>query len=383
MHKSLNTYVIKVLVVTLTISILTGCSMSKEYNYIYTNKEILSPFWKSEVMYNESVLMIKDGDSLPSGTLLFPAKKIISVRDSSLRKEYVQGEDYTYSDGVITLIDGAKVPYLTTRQLLGEGVPTNVVCMSSSKTETNRVLFTETPYIVEKQLAVTYVHDQSSNDIEFSEYSEELLPISIAQLKAKEKMKILVYGDSIATGCNSSKVLGVEPFTPTWPELVKIGLEEHYGATIALTNSAVGGTISDWGARNVSSLAAPHKPDLAIIAFGMNDGTGKVPAEDYKLNIKSIMDSIKEENPATEFVLISPIMANPDSDYAGTQDQYISVLKELENTGVAVVNMTEVHKEFLKTKHYTSMTGNNINHLNDFIARVYAMNILSLLVEYK
>ena len=37
----------------------------------------------------------------------------------------------------------------------------------------------------------------------------------------------------------------------------------------------------------------------------------------------------------------------------------------------------------LKTKKYLDVTGNGINHPNDFIVRFYAMNLVNLFVDYK
>ena len=47
----------------------------------------------------------------------------------------------------------------------------------------------------------------------------------------------------------------------------------------------------------------------------------------------------------------------------------------------AVANLTQLHRDILATgKRYRDMTGNNINHPNDFIARAYAQVILKTLV---
>ena len=43
--------------------------------------------------------------------------------------------------------------------------------------------------------------------------------------------------------------------------------------------------------------------------------------------------------------------------------------------------MTGVHKELLNHKSYQDMTGNNINHPNDYLIRWYAQFISGLLVQ--
>ena len=37
----------------------------------------------------------------------------------------------------------------------------------------------------------------------------------------------------------------------------------------------------------------------------------------------------------------------------------------------------------LETKNYYEIAGNNVNHPNDFIHRVYAMNILSAMLDFE
>ena len=41
--------------------------------------------------------------------------------------------------------------------------------------------------------------------------------------------------------------------------------------------------------------------------------------------------------------------------------------------------MTGMHHALLKRKLFRDMTGNNVNHPNDFLARVYAQTILAVL----
>jgi len=51
--------------------------------------------------------------------------------------------------------------------------------------------------------------------------------------------------------------------------------------------------------------------------------------------------------------------------------------------GVAFVDMFQLHKEILETKDFISTSGNNINHPNDWLARIYAANILCTLIDYQ
>lgn len=43
--------------------------------------------------------------------------------------------------------------------------------------------------------------------------------------------------------------------------------------------------------------------------------------------------------------------------------------------------MTEVHRKLLERKSFADMTGNNVNHPNDFLARWYAQYIVGMLKD--
>ena len=56
---------------------------------------------------------------------------------------------------------------------------------------------------------------------------------------------------------------------------------------------------------------------------------------------------------------------------------------ELNTSKIAVAEVTSAHKYVLEHKEYYDMTGNNVNHPNDFLARIYAMVILrTMLGDY-
>jgi uncharacterized protein (DUF1800 family) len=45
-----------------------------------------------------------------------------------------------------------------------------------------------------------------------------------------------------------------------------------------------------------------------------------------------------------------------------------------------VAPVTAIHSELLKKKKYWDMTGNNVNHPNDYLSSVYAQTILSVII---
>ncbi|MBO9625308.1 MAG: SGNH/GDSL hydrolase family protein [Microbacterium sp.] len=162
--------------------------------------------------------------------------------------------------------------------------------------------------------------------------------------------------------------------------MAMVELQTNFRSRLTFRNPSVAGMDSAWGAANASTLVAADRPDLVVIAFGMNDGTGNVSASTFKTNVQSIMASVRAVNPDAEFVLVAPTLANAATTYAGAQASYKAVLDQLAGTGVVVMDMTSIHQSLLAKKRFQDMTGNNVNHPNDFLSRAYAQALATILV---
>jgi len=92
---------------------------------------------------------------------------------------------------------------------------------------------------------------------------------------------------------------------------------------------------------------------------------GSINFDEY--NIVSMMNSIRAVRPNCEFILVSTMLANPETLNNGNQDSYKPELQSLTGVSTAMLDMTGIHEELLKTKPYRDMNGNNINHPNDFL----------------
>jgi hypothetical protein len=78
------------------------------------------PFWSTQVMYNESVLMVSPvAGKNPQAKLLWPASKILSVRDPSTGIEYQNGKDWLYdaATNTLSLPTGSRAVSMTESQL--------------------------------------------------------------------------------------------------------------------------------------------------------------------------------------------------------------------------------------------------------------------------
>jgi lysophospholipase L1-like esterase len=154
----------------------------------------------------------------------------------------------------------------------------------------------------------------------------------------------------------------------------------RYQAQVKLQNISVGGTDTRWLLTMIDKVVEP-RPDLVIVAFGMNDAGGR-PAREYHANIAAALEKIRERLPDVEFILVATMLGNRDWIRLKQElfPQYRDALVSLARPGVAVADLTSIWAEFLALKHDWDQTGNGVNHPNDFGHRVYAQVLSTLLV---
>ncbi len=366
------------------------CSMAFLFSTFSVNKpaeaalgfdfnEAMTPFWSSTTMYNESLLMVSNAGGLPEAPLLFTPITILSVKDAHLGIEYTQGSDWIYDSATnsIKLPIGSRAISMTTADLY----PATSGANTQPKVGGGYVLFYEGHYFHDRQIVVTYTHSANVWNGPIPVYDAAQLPNTINKLQNGSPLKIVLYGDSISVGANASGYTGAAPYMPSWGNLVVQKLQNEYSSAITFVNPSVGGKDSAWGAANVHSLVSSENPDLVIIAFGMNDGTEGVTPTAYKSNIQTIMNDVKATNPNAEFILVATTLANPETFFAGQQVNYKPQLQSLLGTGIVMADMTGTQQELLNHKNFRDMTGNNVNHPNDFLVRWYAQIVSALLVD--
>ncbi len=422
----------------------SGGSTDRESNETYEPSEeekeqamkedrLVAPFWKSDVMYDETVILVAPTDddgkitALPSAKLLFEAEEILEVKqyfhqnNGNQMKTFTQGVDYTYAEGAITAVGtigedlfgtpivNTAVPYVTDKQAKGiEAFPGLGTTTGIPSSEGNwDIPFSEGYHIVQIQLSVTYRHKGEWTGAKPA-YQGDVLSNVVNKLKSKQDTEIFIFGDSVATGANSSSLLNVEPYLAPWFTLTANKLSRHYGTKVNLTNKSVGGWTSSNGVSSVPSGGwingvyveqvgllklfetelSEYTPDLAILHFGLNDATLGISAQVYYQNLCQMIDCIKGRNPDCDILILGSLIANPEAkNQSKDLSPYTMVNQTLatriyENAHIAALDIGLMHQDLLAAgKKYLDMTGNNVNHPNDFIARIYAMNVLSLLIE--
>ncbi len=331
--------------------------------------QCMRPFWRSDTVYNETVLLFSKNGQPAEGELLYTPDEILSVKDFSGKKTYDQTIDYALDGNVLTL-------------------PPN-----------SRILFREdTSFDTKKDLAwfdtqsqwavVTYTHKDKWEGPK-PEYKGGMMARTLAKLRAKQPLKIAAFGMSITRGMDVSSYDTVPPYMPTYVDLFAGQLRKVYKYNdIKLFNAGLPGSVVDWGAQYADKYINPLKPDLVILDFGMNDFWRYTP-DQFKGYIQTIIKKIKAANPKVEFILLSNMAFDPDyvldsdkykSFYQGNLEGYSKVLKAMEASGMANLDMYSISHAIYNKKKAKDCLVNPL-HPNDYMARWYAQGLAALFVD--
>lgn len=340
---------------------------------------LFAPLWKSRVIFGESVLLLKTaGEDVATGALLAEPARVLRVRSSDGETEYKAGEDYTVDAKRrrLVLTRGSRIPFIEERELYKKKGETRAIAAKLGD-PASYLLYAER-WFPTKQVEVDYEPNGAWSG-RAPAFAGETLPKTIEKLRKREPVTIVVAGDSITAGANASK--GIPPYQPAYPALLHRGLKQAYGGSVALANLGKGGATAQDGVAAIESIAA-LRPDLVLVAYGMNDTAGGDPVG-YQKRIRAIIDGVRAASPDTEFILVSSSLANPEWSWspAAQFGPYRDALQALTGPGVALADVTALWDELLKTKRYLDLTGNGINHPNDFGHRLQAQLLLALLVE--
>src|SRR4051812_7920976 len=330
---------------------------------------LLEPFWRSTAMIGESLLFIDRGDGVATATLLFPDVDRVALSSATLEIGYEVDRDYTVDQaaGVVRRTSGSRMPFATLDELYPAVDPF--------------VLIGDGDEFHRRQVAADYSHPENAWPGDAPRSAALQLPRTCERLRSSQPLTICVTGDSISEGYNASGFTGAPPHQLPYADLAAAGLEHTYGSRVTLRNLASAGWTSDAGLADVDSAAAAQ-PDLVIVAYGMNDaGYARAPA--FAPTIAGIMTAVQAALPKAEFVLVAPMLPNPRWAYpvVGRFAAYRDALVGLCGAGIALADVTTLWTQMLTRKSVHDLTGNGINHPNDFGHRVYAQVILSLMAH--
>ena len=343
---------------------------------------LFKPFWQTSVMHGESVLFVKETPAAnPSASLLFVPTKVLAVRDPSQAITYTEGRDYILKPGSreITLPEGSRITFKLPQDLIRPAKSQRYAL--TRRDGTGEILFGGGHEYHDMQATVTYEHATGTWTETSPAVRGEELARTRGLLKRKAPVTITLLGDSISTGCNASGWAKAAPYQPPYQNLLAMNLKAVHGSAVTLHNFSVGGTSTDWGVKNIDKVVAT-RPDLVILAFGMNDSSGR-PAAQYRANILAMIEATRRTVPEAEFILVAPMLGNADWITLKQElfPQYRDALASLCGPGIALADMTKVWSGMLKHKKDRDLTGNGVNHPNDFGHRLYTQVLSALLRE--
>lgn len=342
---------------------------------------LLEPAWQSETVFRESsVLLQLDKNGTRMARLAFPASQILSVVSANSEIEFQAGRDFILQEDKQTLNWLADTPEaITSAQLFPSKDAPNSYRHRAGNPDQN-LLYSPGRWFHDHNIEITYRRANFQSTVQSSDGLSGLGRCR-EKLKSKASVKIAVSGDSISTGLDASGTTQSAPNQPGYPELVAAQLTRSFGCKVELTNRAVSGWSIAQGVADLDNLLSAS-PDLLIVAYGMNDVGRRDPAW-FSDQARTIRDRAKARLPELEILWVSPMLGNKEWVHTPREmfARYRDELARLVGPGTALADLTSVWETMLIHKHDLDLTGNGLNHPNDFGHRLYAQAILQKLVR--
>jgi len=340
---------------------------------------LAAPPWLGTTVENESSAVLEETEGGPFvARLSRKPDKVLAVRSANRERVYSEGADFTVDVAAGRLVfTGKPVEGLKLAQLYPpKGAPNSYPSRVGHPEQA--MLYGPGRWFHDHQVEVSYTTRQSWPGAKPSSAMDSL-PKTAALLKGKKFLKIAVSGDSISTGLDASALAKAEPNQPGYPDLVAANLQRLTGSEVRLVNFAISGTSIAFGVSDWPKLAA-CTPDLVIVAYGMND-VGRKDPRWYRERTAELVGKIRADLPDAEIILVSPMLGNQEWIHTPRAmfDLYRNELKALTGSGVALADVTAVWQAQLGNQRDLDLTGNGLNHPNDFGHRLYAWTILSTL----
>jgi lysophospholipase L1-like esterase len=331
-----------------------------------------SPLWESApVVTEEPVVFIRRNEGMqPRGTLLFEPLRLLRAYSSDHRFEYPVS-DFVIQGREIAYTGSGSLPMLSESELiLDEKTPNSFEHYTDGK---RYLLYLPNGGLSHYQICFDYETDDDW-DGPVPDFKPESLPRFQQKIAQGDPVCVVFLGDSISAGGDASGHVKKPPYTPPYTEQFAERLRAASGHEVSTHNLSKGGQSSPWAVSQAESAAA-FEPDLLVIAFGMNDASWSgIPVEDYAENIRSAMDTVRKNSPKTEFILVSPMTPNPSWSRfrADLRAAYHEKLLAMSGPGVVVCDVRSPWLYLTGRKNFLSLSGNGLNHPNDYGHRLYA-----------
>lgn len=353
--------------------------------------------WNTRKVEWDPISFVEEADgSISGGGLLYRPEKFLSLVNHDGTLTYEEGRDYVLEGERIVRTPESRIPVLARDVYTApyDGNPMISWLALSGRERFMRIF----PELYTYQVHATYETAEEWTGFRPG-CGRDALSRSFEKLQKGGEFHLMFFGDSItagweASGCDEHPIdlrtgekfhLRIDryPHLPSWPEQVTRVLREAYPqAEIQKMNRAAGGSKTEWGVTEAERLVCPHTPDLMILGFGMN--SLQDPPEKFIAEIEAIIEKVRAASPDCDVLVFSPMV--PNSEVGGLTGHKLkaheaALLALAERLpGVAAAPVYSTFEEILnRGKSYYEISGNCINHPNDFSVRVYAQTILTAL----
>ncbi len=353
-----------------------------------------TPFWEGDVVVNESVfpLTAKDGTLAPF-KLIYPATKILYVKNYTLDKTYIEGVDYTLNDaGELVIIPTGSIETFNYSYIHPDTNPNNYDWnvyyprRDEPGIEPGWEFWEESSRLSRQLIAVTYVHEENLS-ISRPAAVGDALPKTMEKLSSGQSLRIVTCGDSVTQGAQASSFLGIRPNAPAYPKMTQDALRAKWNnKNVTVINSGIGGSTSEWNEGTLYSTIVEKEPDLLTMCYGMNDSSVDrvgYTDEEFRENIVGQIEYVKDWLPECEILLVSSIYGNiytfDRSRYESHARVLAEIAEEYAGQGVAFADPQAIERQMMERKEFVDFMGDNMVHPNDFGMRLITQTITDAL----
>lgn len=343
------------------------------------------------------VNQVKAGDVLKSESamfvgsdrvkLLYPARKVLKVYNEVTGEIWQQGVDWSFdvSGSQLVRLPGSGMPFLTNEEMdLPDDqaiyYPEPGANSVPGRIGGGNVRFDAGSFFAEHQVEIDYeAADDAELVVGYGAGSADRLPRFRKQLEAGKNVRITTLGDSITEGYNSGKFIGFAPYRQPWPDLFAEYIARRFGVQCDLQNRGINGESSDAPLRKPELLEG--KSDLWIIAYGMNE-LSRSP-EEYISIINEVIGRISTADPEAEFLLVTPMSGFDQWSYTPVEKTlaFAEALREYcasAEKHILCADVSSLWQAVLQRKNFYDITGNGVNHPNDYSHTIYAAGLSML-----
>ena len=350
-------------------------------SFLLPDLHLLSPVWNSDIVHRESCILRRPADGGPIDVnLAFFHKDVLQITTADGRHQFAPPAVSYGAAGTRTIRFEHPEPVeaINETDLFPPTDSPHSYKHRVGHPEQN-LLYRPGRWFHDRDVEITYIRQHTDDEVAIEGPCYGSLPLTIARLKAGSPLMIGISGDSISTGLDASVMTAAPPFQPGYPDLVAAQLRVLSDSDVTLRNRAVAGWSVANGIADLDNQLL-EKPDLIIVAYGMND-VGRKDPDWYSDQTRMIIERAQAANPEIEILLVATMLGNREWIHTPREmfPLYRDKLKALVAPGVALADVTAVWDYLSQHKHELDLTGNGLNHPNDFGHRLYAQAILQLL----